>query len=112
MIRREQGWAFEGPHEDVWKTEIGASDRLLCVLKIFFFAFSYSVITDDIRYKNTITGDQQETPPPQFRGGILADQMGLGKSLSMLALIASSPAKQLNSTTPNGLTSAETPSTP
>ena len=31
-----------------------------------------------------------------FRGGILADQMGLGKSLSMIALIASDRDQQLS----------------
>jgi SNF2 family DNA or RNA helicase len=29
--------------------------------------------------------------PPNFRGGLLADQMGLGKSLSIISLIASNP---------------------
>jgi len=28
-------------------------------------------------------------PPPQLRGGIIADPMGLGKTLSMIALVAS-----------------------
>ena len=38
---------------------------------------------------NTITGETQSEPPPAFRGGILADSMGLGKTLSMISLIAS-----------------------
>jgi SWI/SNF-related matrix-associated actin-dependent regulator of chromatin subfamily A3 len=45
---------------------------------------------------NTVTGETQPAPPPPFRGGILADHMGLGKTLAMIALIASdleSPAK-------------------
>lgn len=35
-----------------------------------------------------ITEMSQKTMPPDCRGGLLADQMGLGKSLSMIALIA------------------------
>ncbi|KAK8031327.1 hypothetical protein PG990_001061 [Apiospora arundinis] len=34
-----------------------------------------------------IDGSTQYEPPPEFRGGILADTMGFGKSLSMIALI-------------------------
>lgn len=40
-------------------------------------------------YVNVITG-QWATHPPETRGGILADMMGLGKTLSILALIVSS----------------------
>ena len=39
---------------------------------------------------NVITGQDQRTPPPETRGGILADMMGLGKTLSILSLVASS----------------------
>jgi hypothetical protein len=42
-----------------------------------------------VRYINNITNEEQDITPPQFRGGILADQMGLGKSLSVISLIAS-----------------------
>ncbi|OTB03299.1 hypothetical protein M426DRAFT_321866 [Hypoxylon sp. CI-4A] len=41
-------------------------------------------------YYNVITGHVQQHPPPETLGGILADMMGLGKTLSILALIASS----------------------
>ena len=41
-------------------------------------------------YSNAITGQEQRVPPPETRGGILADMMGLGKTLSILSLIASS----------------------
>ncbi|KAM4056828.1 DEAD/DEAH box helicase [Hirsutella rhossiliensis] len=40
-------------------------------------------------YSNVITGQEQRTAPPETRGGILADMMGLGKTLSILSLIAS-----------------------
>ena len=41
------------------------------------------------RYINNVTGESQFHPPPKFCGGILADAMGLGKTLSIIALIAS-----------------------
>jgi SWI/SNF-related matrix-associated actin-dependent regulator of chromatin subfamily A3 len=40
------------------------------------------------RYINTITELSQKTVPKDCKGGLLADQMGLGKSLTMIALIA------------------------
>ena len=33
-------------------------------------------------------------PPPEFSGGLLGDQMGLGKTLSIIALIVSNRAKR------------------
>lgn len=41
-------------------------------------------------YYNVITGHTQRDPPPETFGGILADMMGLGKTLSILSLVASS----------------------
>jgi SNF2 family DNA or RNA helicase len=38
-------------------------------------------------YYNVITGDEERKNPPQVLGGILADMMGLGKTLSILSLI-------------------------
>ncbi|KAK3323152.1 SNF2 family N-terminal domain-containing protein [Cercophora scortea] len=43
-----------------------------------------------IRYKNTVTGSWKQEPPILSLGGILADDMGLGKSLTALALVAGS----------------------
>jgi SNF2 family DNA or RNA helicase len=37
---------------------------------------------------NRISGASQIEEPPPFFGGIIADPMGLGKTLSMIALIA------------------------
>ncbi len=41
-------------------------------------------------YYNVITGGEERTKPPEVLGGILADMMGLGKTLSILALIVGS----------------------
>lgn len=41
-------------------------------------------------FYNVITGQEERESPPQVLGGILADMMGLGKTLSILSLIASS----------------------
>jgi SNF2 family DNA or RNA helicase len=43
------------------------------------------------RYANLITGSSQSSEPPESKGGLLADKMGLGKSLTMISLIALNP---------------------
>lgn len=45
--------------------------------------------TDPFSFINNITDHRQYQKPEQFRGGILADPMGLGKSLSMISLLVS-----------------------
>lgn len=60
---------------------------------------------DNPSYVNTVTGAYQDSPPPDFRGGLLADQMGLGKSLSMISLILSNPASDLKTAEPAYLNS-------
>lgn len=40
-------------------------------------------------YYNVITGQEERHSPPQVLGGILADMMGLGKTLSILSLLVS-----------------------
>lgn len=69
MMQRERGWAMDGHHRDIW-TEGHDS-------------FGRSV------YQNLISGMRQTSRPDQFRGGLLVDAPGLGKSLSILALILS-----------------------
>ncbi|KAI4140230.1 MAG: hypothetical protein L6R39_005889 [Caloplaca ligustica] len=39
-------------------------------------------------YYNVITGQEEHKKPPECLGGILADMMGLGKTLSILSLVA------------------------
>ena len=41
-------------------------------------------------YYNVITGKEERNKPPEVLGGILADMMGLGKTLSILSLIVGS----------------------
>ncbi|MCJ1282251.1 hypothetical protein MMC26_001574 [Xylographa opegraphella] len=41
-------------------------------------------------YVNVITGREERSRPPEVLGGILADMMGLGKTLSILSLIVGS----------------------
>ncbi|KAI9816170.1 MAG: hypothetical protein M1827_001771 [Pycnora praestabilis] len=40
-------------------------------------------------YFNVITGKEERSKPPEVLGGILADMMGLGKTLSILSLVVS-----------------------
>ena len=49
----------------------------------------YSISLTVLSFINRVSGAQQPEEPPQFYGGIVADPMGLGKTLSMIALIAS-----------------------
>lgn len=68
MLRRESGWALDGRYKDIWKAEVNSQGQLT--------------------YSNNITGQKQTRPPEQFRGGLLIDAPGLGKSLSIIALVA------------------------
>ena len=51
-------------------------------------ASASELLTPILRYINQVSGSRQSQCPAKFRGGILADHMGLGKTLSMIALIA------------------------
>ena len=68
MMQRERGWATKSHQRDIWKEENDALGRVV--------------------YFNTVSGQRQFRPPKQFRGGLLTDAPGLGKSLSIIALIA------------------------
>ena len=69
MMQRERGWAMDGNYKDIWREEHDSFGRSV--------------------YQNLVSGMKQMTRPDQFRGGLLIDAPGLGKSLSILALILS-----------------------
>ena len=69
MMQRERGWAMDGHHRDIWTEDRDSFGRST--------------------YQNLISGMRQMARPDQFRGGLLVDAPGLGKSLSILALILS-----------------------
>ncbi|KAJ4203090.1 hypothetical protein NW759_015198 [Fusarium solani] len=67
MLRREQGWAFYDKRPDVWEMRDTDQGRT---------------------FLNRISNAYQYEEPPQCYGGIIADPMGLGKTLTMIALAA------------------------
>ncbi|KAI0459294.1 SNF2 family N-terminal domain-containing protein [Xylaria acuta] len=67
MTKRERGWAFDQEYIDLWeacKTDHG------------------------VYFVNKVSNAYQNEEPTEFRGGIIADTMGLGKTLTMIALVA------------------------
>ncbi|KAK0724038.1 SNF2 family N-terminal domain-containing protein [Lasiosphaeris hirsuta] len=68
MRQREQGWAFDGARPDIWEAVENGGGHI---------------------FVNHISDARQVDEPPPFYGGIIADPMGLGKTLTMIALIAS-----------------------
>lgn len=89
MLQREKGWTLDGYWNDIWKEEVDGRDRKMYV---FFMTIKGILRSWKASYVNMITGRSQLQPPPQFRGGLLADAPGLGKTLSIMALIASDRA--------------------
>ena len=79
MVQRERGWAVDGQQRDIWKAEKDFQHQ--------------------VSYRNIISGSRQTRPPRQFKGGLLIDAPGLGKSLSILALIASGTENRVQNTT-------------
>ncbi|KAI1273078.1 SNF2 family N-terminal domain-containing protein [Xylaria sp. FL0933] len=66
ILRRECGWDF-GSGRDIWTRARGSHG--------YYFI-------------NLVSGSHQSKEPPQFLGGIIADPMGLGKTLTVIALVA------------------------
>ncbi|RFU25005.1 hypothetical protein B7463_g11336, partial [Scytalidium lignicola] len=67
MLRREKGWTFDNNQPDLWEKIDNDQGRI---------------------FVNRISNAYQADEPPQFYGGIIADPMGLGKTLTMIALAA------------------------
>lgn len=80
MLKREQGWVLDGAMPDLWRLETGTDG---CT-----------------QFVSNISGDAQRQPPQDFRGGIIADPMGFGKSLTMIALVAHDKAGVVGSHAP------------
>ena len=73
MTRKEQERVFSDKEEDnnsLWRQRFRPNGQRM--------------------YYNVITGREENKQPPEVLGGILADMMGLGKTLSILALIMGS----------------------
>ncbi|KAK3989021.1 SNF2 family N-terminal domain-containing protein [Cladorrhinum sp. PSN332] len=68
MTNKEKGWSMLPANCDVWSKELDVHGNTV--------------------YINNITNEVNYTSPPAFKGGLLADRMGLGKTLAILALIA------------------------
>ncbi|KAL8958774.1 MAG: hypothetical protein Q9193_004232 [Seirophora villosa] len=62
-------------------------------------------------YYNVITGQEEHNKPPESLGGILADMMGLGKTLSILSLVVHSlpDAREFGKKRPSALEEDEAP---
>ncbi|RDW71008.1 hypothetical protein BP6252_07571 [Coleophoma cylindrospora] len=67
MLRREEGWGYNNGQPDIWEKADTGKGRM---------------------FINTVSDAYQAEEPPQFYGGIIADPMGLGKTLTMIALVA------------------------
>ncbi|KAI0861247.1 SNF2 family N-terminal domain-containing protein [Xylaria cubensis] len=67
MMQRERGWAFDQEYIDIW--EAHTTDH-------------------GVYFVNRVSNACQDEEPAEFRGGIIADTMGLGKTLTMIALVA------------------------
>ncbi|KAK2755706.1 alpha-1,6-mannosyltransferase [Arachnomyces sp. PD_36] len=68
MLKRERGWDLQKERSDLWSMTKSPTGPL---------------------FMNNVTGKPQLEAPTPFSGGILADHMGLGKTLSVISLIAS-----------------------
>ncbi|KAK8081356.1 SNF2 family N-terminal domain-containing protein [Apiospora saccharicola] len=69
MLRRERGWGFNHSQRtaDIWQIVDSTQTR---------------------QYLNVISGAFRLDEPEEFTGGIVADPMGLGKTLTMISLVA------------------------
>ncbi|KAI1131059.1 SNF2 family N-terminal domain-containing protein [Nemania abortiva] len=67
MLDREQGWGFNRGQPDIWEIRDAGTGGV---------------------FLNTVSRACQAEEPPAFYGGIIADPMGFGKTLTMIALVA------------------------
>jgi hypothetical protein len=88
MMKREQGQECDGSQEEMWAKDVDETGQLT----YFYYLCLSNVLLKRDRYTNVITELSQKQEPPDCRGGLLADQMGLGKTLTMISLIALNPS--------------------
>ncbi len=85
MLQRESGWRFDESQADLWDVVETGRGRLFvapCVCPVATKANSYC------SFINRVSDAHQVEEPDQFYGGIIADPMGFGKTLTMIALAA------------------------
>ncbi|KAK3687801.1 SNF2 family N-terminal domain-containing protein [Podospora appendiculata] len=82
MVRRESKCVFDGSDAEIWEAIQGREGKA---------------------YLNRVSQEVQDQEPPQFQGGIIADPMGLGKTLSMISLIAMDTERALRASQRHGL---------
>jgi SNF2 family DNA or RNA helicase len=87
MLRRERGWAFFDQEPDVWEI-VDTDQGRLCVPSLIFFALVKHIAEIIHSFLNRVSNASQTEEPSQCFGGIVADPMGLGKTLTMIALAA------------------------
>lgn len=86
LAHQKQGLHFLTDHESHDQTEAVRDDK---DAKFSLWKNTTKVNGKEVWY-NVITGHEESEKPPPVYGGILADMMGLGKTLSVLSLVASS----------------------
>lgn len=84
LKHQQQGLFFMLAREEL--RQASSDDQMLATF------WQTKVVNHETKYYNVITRQAQTEPPPETRGGLLADMMGLGKTLSILSLIASTGA--------------------
>ncbi|WAO82928.1 Hypothetical protein NCS54_00010400 [Fusarium falciforme] len=67
LLQREAGWNLDPRSADFW--DLRQTSQAICFI-------------------NRVSKSCHPNEPPEFRGGIVADPMGLGKTLTMISLIA------------------------
>lgn len=87
MLHREQGWAFFDREPDVWQI-VDTDQGRLCVPSLIFVSLAKHITETIHSFLNRVSNASQTEEPKQCFGGIIADPMGLGKTLTMIALAA------------------------
>ena len=72
----------------LWGLEKHRNSSRNDALNVLFFSLLPEIGLHHSSFVNKISDFHQNEEPPQFYGGIIADRMGLGKTLTMIALAA------------------------